>query len=61
MSLALAILLVGILDRDLLVHEVLTVHIGDGIVRSIEGGKGEESVTLGVVGLVAGDLDDLLG
>jgi hypothetical protein len=47
MSLSLAILFVGILHRNLLVHEILTVHIGNGRVGGLEIGEGDETVTLG--------------
>jgi hypothetical protein len=39
MSLSLAILLVGVLHRHLLVHEILTIHIGNGSVGGFEVGK----------------------
>ena len=47
MSLSLTILFVGILHRNLLVHEILTVHIGNGRVGGLEIGEGDETVTLG--------------
>jgi hypothetical protein len=56
MAFALAVLLVGILHADVLVHEVLAVHVGDGVVGGLEGGVGDEAVALGEPGLVAGDL-----
>lgn len=31
-ALALAILLVGVLDADVLVHEILAVHIGNSVI-----------------------------
>jgi len=39
MSISLAVFLVGILNRNFLVHEVLAVHVGNGVVRSFEVGK----------------------
>ena len=53
---ALAVLLVGVLHRDLLAHHVLAVHVRDGGVRGVEVGVGHEAVALGHVELVAGDL-----
>ena len=59
MALALPVLLVGILYADVLVHQILTVHVGDGVVRGLEVGVGHEAVTLGQASLVAGDLGRL--
>jgi len=56
MTLALAVLLVGVLDRDLLIHEILSVEIGNGFIRSLEVGEGHETITLGQVGIISGDL-----
>lgn len=57
MALTLAVLLVGVLDGDFLVHEVLAVHVGNGGIRVFERGEGDEAVALGKIGLVASDLD----
>lgn len=46
-SLALAVLLVRVLDRDFFVHEILAVHVGDGVIRRLKVGEGNESVSLG--------------
>jgi hypothetical protein len=46
MSLTLAVLLVGVLHRDLFVHEVLTVHVGDGVVGRLEIGERHEPIAL---------------
>lgn len=54
--LALAVLLVRVLHRDLLVHEVLAVHVGDGVVARLEGAEADEAVAFAEVGVVAGDL-----
>lgn len=54
---ALAVLLVGVLDGDFLVHEVLAVHVGDGVVGGFKGGKGDEAVTLAQVVFISGDLE----
>jgi hypothetical protein len=54
---SLAVLLESVLNGDLLVHEVLTVHVCDGIVRGFEGGEGNESVALCEVGVVASNLE----
>jgi hypothetical protein len=59
MALAFAIFLISILHADVLVHKVLAVHVGDGIVGGFEGGVGDESVALGEAGLVARDLGRL--
>ena len=56
MSLAFAVLFVRILYRYFLVHEVLAVHICNGVVRSFEVGIGDEAVAFGESGLVAGYL-----
>lgn len=45
-SLAFAIFLVRVLDRDFFVHEILTVHVGDCFVRGLEIGKGDEAIAL---------------
>jgi hypothetical protein len=55
-TLSLAVLLESVLNGDFLVHEVLAVHVCDGIVRGFEGGEGDESVALCEVGVVASDL-----
>lgn len=54
---SLAVLLEGVLNGDLLVHEVLTVHVCDSIVRGFEGCERNESVALCEVGVVAGHLE----
>lgn len=55
-SLALAVLLVGVLHRDLLVREVLPVHVRNRVVGGFERGVRDEAVALGETGLVARDL-----
>ena len=55
-SFSLAVLLVGVLHRDVLVHEVLIVHVGNGIVRGFEVGVGYEAIAFGEVGFIAGKL-----
>lgn len=55
-TLALAVLLESVLDRDLLVHEELAVHVLDRIVGGFERGVGDESIALADVGVVARDL-----
>jgi hypothetical protein len=55
-ALALAVLLVRILHRDLLVHHILAVHVLDGIVRSLKVGVRHESIALGQHVLVPRDL-----
>jgi len=45
-ALALAVLLVGVLDADVLVHEVLAVHVRDGVIGGLEVGVGHEAVVL---------------
>jgi hypothetical protein len=46
-TLALAVLLVRILHRNLLVHHVLVVHVLDGVVRGLEVGVRHKSIALG--------------
>ena len=46
MSLAFAVLLVSVLNRDLFVHEVLAVHVCDGVVGRFEVGEGYEAIAL---------------
>lgn len=58
-ALALAVLLVGVLDRDLLAHHVLAVHAGNGGVRRVEVAVGDEAVALAHVVLVACNLGRL--
>jgi hypothetical protein len=43
-SLALAILFIGILDCDLLGHDVLIVHTGDGCIRGLKVAVGDETI-----------------
>lgn len=57
MSLALAVLLVGVLNGHLLVHQDLAIHVGDGGIGGFKVGEGNESVTLGEVVVVAGNLE----
>ena len=47
-SLALSVLLVRILYCDLLAHNVLVVHIGDGRIRGLEIAVRDEAVALGL-------------
>jgi hypothetical protein len=56
MSLAFAILFVGVLHGDFLVGKELAVHVRDGFVRGLEVGEGDEAVAFGDVCLVACDL-----
>lgn len=55
-TLSFAIFLEGVLDGDFLVHEVLAVHVCDGVVGCFKGGEGNETVALAEVCVVAGDL-----
>ena len=55
-SFTLTIFLVGVLNRNLLVHKILAVHVLDGFVGGLEIGERDETVPLGKVGIVAGDL-----
>jgi hypothetical protein len=57
MSLSLAILLVGVLHRNLLVHKVLTVHIGNGRVGGLKVGKRDETITLGQIVVIPSNLE----
>lgn len=59
-SLALSVLLISILDRDLLVHEILAVHGGDCAVGRFKVGKRDKAVALGQIGIVSGNLFCLL-
>lgn len=52
----LAVLLVGVLDANLLVHEVLSVHVLDSFIRGLECTKRDKTVALGQVAVVARDL-----
>ena len=57
MTLALSVLLEGVLDGDGFVHEELAVHGLDRGVRGFEVGEGDEAIALGGAGAgVAGDL-----
>lgn len=56
MTLALPVLLVGVLNRNLLIHEILSVEIGNGFIRSLEVGEGHEAIALGQVGVISGNL-----
>lgn len=46
-ALALAVLLVGVLHADVLVHKILPIHIGNGVVGSFEVAIGDEAIALG--------------
>lgn len=52
-TLALAVFLVGILHCNLLVHEVLAVHIGDCGVRGFEIGVAHKTISLAEILFVA--------
>lgn len=52
----LAVLLVCILHGDLLALHVLAVHVGDGSIRGVEVGVGNEAVALGQSEIVARNL-----
>ena len=56
MSLAFPILLVRILHRNLFVHQVLAIHVGDGRVRGFEIGKRHKSVSLGQIVVITSNL-----
>jgi hypothetical protein len=56
-AVAFAVLLVGVLDRDVLIHEVLVMHVGDRVVGGLKVGVGYEAVAFGEIGFVAGDLE----
>lgn len=58
-SFSFTVLLVGVLNRDLFVHEVLAVHVGNGIVRRFEGPERDKAVTFGQVVLVTGNLESV--
>lgn len=60
MSLSLAILFVGILHRNLLVHKVLAVHIGNGRIGGLEVGEGDEAITLGQIVVIPSNLESKL-
>jgi hypothetical protein len=60
-SLTLSVLLVRVLDRDLLVHEVLAVHVGNGIIGRFKVGERNEPIALGQVRFVAGHLGEERG
>lgn len=55
-TLTLAVLLVGVLDADILVHEELSVHIVDRVVAGLEAAIAHETVSLAQTVVVAGDL-----
>jgi hypothetical protein len=55
MSLTLPILLICILHADILIHEILGVHVCNGVVGSFEVGVGDEAVAFGEAGFIAGD------
>lgn len=48
-SLALSILLVRVLYGDLLVHEILPVHVRDRRIRRLKVAKRDEPITLGQI------------
>jgi hypothetical protein len=52
-----AVFLVGVLHRNLLVHQILAVHVRDGVVRRFEFGKRNESVALGQVCIISSNLN----
>lgn len=59
-ALAFAVFLEGVLDGDVLVHKVLVVHVGDGVVGGFEIAVRDEAVAFGEVGFVARDLVDCI-
>ena len=59
-TLSLSILLVSVLYTDLLVHEILSVHVRDRIIGSVEVCERDKSVALGQVRIIACNLDELL-
>jgi hypothetical protein len=61
MSFSFAIFLVGVLDRDFLVHEVLAVHVGYGVVRGFEVGEGDEAIAFGEIAIVSRNLSKSMG
>jgi hypothetical protein len=56
-TLTFAVLFVGVLDGDFFVHEVLAIHVCNGIVGGLEIGEGDETVAFGEVGFITGNLD----
>lgn len=50
------VFLVGVLDGDVFVHEVLPVHVRDRVVGGFEGAVGDEAVAFAEAGLVSCDL-----
>ena len=46
-TLALAVFLVGILNRDFFVDEVLAIHARNGVIGGFKVGKGDEAVAFG--------------
>ena len=56
-AVAFAVLLVRVLYRDVLVHEVLVMHVGDCVVGGLEVRVGYEAVAFGEIGFVASDLE----
>lgn len=53
---AFAVFLVGILHGDVFVHEVLAVHVRDGVVGGFEVGVGDESIAFREAGFISRDL-----
>lgn len=51
-----SILLVRILDRYFLIHQVLSVHVSYSLVRSLEIRERDESIALGKIGVITSDL-----
>jgi len=56
MAFTLTILFICILNRNLLIREVMAVQIVDGIVGSFEIGERDEAVALGEIGIVPSNL-----
>lgn len=56
MTLTLSILLVRVLHRDFFVREVLSVHVVDGIIRSLEGSVGNEAIPFAEICIIASNL-----
>ena len=56
MSLSFAVLLVGILHGEVLIHEELSIHIVDGIVASFKGAVAHKTIALAQAVVVAGHL-----
>ena len=56
MTLAFSVFLVSVLDRDFLVHKILTIQVRYGFVRGLEVGERDEPISFRKVCVITSNL-----